>query len=62
MRQEHEQGDGGKRWRSKSQNYALRADMTREEFIKEVTDGLAPASGILPNECGHEQGGLRQHR
>ncbi len=26
----------------KNMNYALRADMTREEFIKEVTDGLAP--------------------
>ncbi|MEQ9218501.1 MAG: MBL fold metallo-hydrolase [Cyclobacteriaceae bacterium] len=26
----------------KKTNYALRADMTREEFIKEVTDGLLP--------------------
>ncbi|RMG77248.1 MAG: MBL fold metallo-hydrolase [Bacteroidetes bacterium] len=26
----------------KQTNYALRADMTREEFIKEVTDGLLP--------------------
>lgn len=26
----------------KATNYALRADMTREEFIQEVTDGLAP--------------------
>lgn len=26
----------------KRMNYALRADMTREEFIKEVTDGLLP--------------------
>ncbi len=26
----------------KETNYALRADMTREEFIKEVTDGLMP--------------------
>jgi hydroxyacylglutathione hydrolase len=26
----------------KKNNYALRADMTREEFIKEVTDGLMP--------------------
>ncbi len=26
----------------KKNNYALRADMTREEFIKEVTDGLLP--------------------
>ena len=26
----------------KKMNYALRADMTRDEFIKEVTDGLLP--------------------
>ncbi|WP_424960919.1 MBL fold metallo-hydrolase [Ekhidna sp.] len=26
----------------KKANYALRADMTREEFVKEVTDGLLP--------------------
>ena len=26
----------------KATNYALRADMTREEFVKEVTDGLLP--------------------
>ena len=26
----------------KANNYALRADMTKEEFIKEVTDGLLP--------------------
>jgi len=26
----------------KKNNYALRADMTRDEFIKEVTDGLTP--------------------
>ena len=26
----------------KATNYALRADMTKEEFIKEVTDGLTP--------------------
>jgi hydroxyacylglutathione hydrolase len=29
-------------------NYALRADMTRAEFIKEVTDGLAPPPGYFP--------------
>lgn len=27
----------------KKTNYALRADMTKEEFVKEVLDGLAPA-------------------
>jgi glyoxylase-like metal-dependent hydrolase (beta-lactamase superfamily II) len=26
----------------KQTNYALRADMTKDEFIKEVTDGLLP--------------------
>lgn len=29
-------------------NYALRADMTREEFIKEVTDGLLPPPAYFP--------------
>lgn len=29
-------------------NYALRADMTRDEFIKEVTDGLAPPPAYFP--------------
>ena len=32
----------------KKMNYALRADMTREEFIKEVTDGLAPPPAYFP--------------
>ncbi|MCB0465212.1 MAG: MBL fold metallo-hydrolase [Aequorivita sp.] len=32
----------------KRMNYALRADMTREEFIKEVTDGLAPPPLYFP--------------
>ena len=32
----------------KGMNYALRADMTKEEFIKEVTDGLAPPPGYFP--------------
>ena len=32
----------------KKMNYALRADMTREEFIKEVTDGLAPPPLYFP--------------
>lgn len=40
-------------------NYALRADMTREEFIKEVTDGLAPppqyfAKNAKINKTGYE--------
>ncbi len=32
----------------KKMNYALRADMTREEFIKEVTEGLAPPPLYFP--------------
>jgi hydroxyacylglutathione hydrolase len=40
-------------------NYALRADMTREEFIKEVTDGLLPPPSYFPmnvqmNKEGYE--------
>ena len=32
----------------KKVNYALRADMTREEFIKELTDGLMPPPAYFP--------------
>lgn len=32
----------------KNMNYALRADMTREEFIEEVTDGLLPPPQYFP--------------
>lgn len=32
----------------KAMNYALRADMTRDEFIAEVTDGLAPPPAYFP--------------
>ncbi|EDP97547.1 MBL fold metallo-hydrolase [Kordia algicida OT-1] len=32
----------------KKVNYALRADMTRAEFIKEVTDGLLPPPSYFP--------------
>lgn len=43
----------------KQVNYALRANMTREEFIKEVTDGLLPPPGYFPlnvkmNKEGYE--------
>lgn len=43
----------------KQMNYALRADMTREEFIKEVTDGLLPPPQYFPlnvkmNKEGYE--------
>ncbi|MDG1174412.1 MAG: MBL fold metallo-hydrolase [Flavobacteriales bacterium] len=29
-------------------NYALRADMTKEEFVKEVTEGIAPPPAYFP--------------
>ncbi|GHA55170.1 MBL fold metallo-hydrolase [Pontibacter akesuensis] len=32
----------------KQTNYALRADMTKEEFVKEVTDGLLPPPNYFP--------------
>jgi len=32
----------------KKMNYALREDMTKEEFIKEVTDGLLPPPAYFP--------------
>lgn len=43
----------------KKTNYALRADMTRDEFIKEVTDGLMPPPAYFPlnvkmNKQGYE--------
>ena len=43
----------------KRTNYALRADMTKEEFIKEVTNGLAPPPQYFPqnvkmNKDGYE--------
>lgn len=47
----------------KKMNYALRADMTREEFIKEVTDGLLPPPQYFPlnvkmNKEGYDDIGL----
>lgn len=43
----------------KAMNYALREDMTKEEFIAEVTDGLAPPPAYFPlnvklNKEGYE--------
>lgn len=43
----------------KKVNYALRADMTKEEFIKELTDGLLPPPAYFPlnvklNKEGYE--------
>jgi glyoxylase-like metal-dependent hydrolase (beta-lactamase superfamily II)/rhodanese-related sulfurtransferase len=41
----------------KATNYALRADMTREEFIKEVTDGLmAPPQYFAKNAALNKKG------
>lgn len=41
----------------KKTNYALRADMTREEFIKEVTTGLTPPPQYFPqNVAMNKQG------
>ena len=49
----------GKLGEQKKTNYALRADMTKEEFIKEVTDGLLPPPQYFPlnvkmNKEGYE--------
>ncbi|HPI79785.1 MAG TPA: MBL fold metallo-hydrolase [Cyclobacteriaceae bacterium] len=43
----------------KKMNYALRADMSKEEFVKEVTDGLLPPPAYFPenvrlNKEGYE--------
>jgi hydroxyacylglutathione hydrolase len=43
----------------KQSNYALRSDMTKEEFVKEVTDGLTPPPSYFPlnvmlNKQGYE--------
>lgn len=43
----------------KKMNYALRANMTKEEFVKEVTDGLLPPPAYFPenvrlNKEGYE--------
>ena len=35
----------------KQTNYALRADMTREEFIKEVTEGILPPPQYFPKNA-----------
>ncbi len=41
----------------KATNYALRADMTEEEFVKEVTDGLAPPPQYFPMNVAMNKGG-----
>ncbi len=47
----------------KAINYALRADMTKDEFVKEVTDGLLPPPAYFPlnvklNKEGYEDIGV----
>ena len=49
----------GKLGEQKKINYALRGDMTRDEFIKEVTDGILPPPQYFPknallNKTGYE--------
>ena len=39
----------------KQMNYALRQDMTKEEFIKEVTDGLVSPASLFSFKCKNEQ-------
>ncbi|MFN5982274.1 MAG: MBL fold metallo-hydrolase [Fluviicola sp.] len=41
----------------KRTNYALRADMTREEFIKEVTDGILPPPQYFPKNAQMNKNG-----
>ncbi len=41
----------------KKTNYALRADMTKEEFVKEVTDGLKPPPAYFPMNVAMNKGG-----
>jgi glyoxylase-like metal-dependent hydrolase (beta-lactamase superfamily II)/rhodanese-related sulfurtransferase len=41
----------------KAMNYALRSDMTRDEFIKEVTEGLAPPPAYFPMNVAMNKGG-----
>ena len=41
----------------KANNYALREDMTKEEFVKEVLDGLLPPPGYFPLNVAMNKGG-----
>ena len=43
----------------KQTNYALRADMTEEEFVKEVTDGLLPPPNYFPENVRLNKEGYR---
>ena len=41
-------------------NYALRADMSKAEFIKEVTTGLLPPPGYFPANVMMNKKGMHQ--
>lgn len=41
----------------KQSNYALRADMTKEEFVKEVTEGILPPPQYFPKNARMNQQG-----
>lgn len=41
----------------KATNYALRSDMSREEFIREVTEGLMPPPAYFPMNAAMNKGG-----
>lgn len=43
----------------KKTNYALREDMTRKEFIKEVTDGLLPPPAYFPSNVKMNKEGYK---
>ncbi|OJX36062.1 MAG: MBL fold metallo-hydrolase [Flavobacteriia bacterium 40-80] len=43
----------------KQSNYALRSDMTREEFVKEVTDGLTTPPAYFPLNVQMNKNGYR---
>lgn len=43
----------------KANNYALRADMTKEEFVKEVTDGLMPPPAYFPMNVRMNKAGYK---
>ena len=43
----------------KENNYALRNDMTKEEFVKEVTDGILPPPAYFPLNVGLNKNGYK---
>ncbi|MDG1395772.1 MAG: rhodanese-like domain-containing protein, partial [Flavobacteriales bacterium] len=43
----------------KENNYALRSDMTKEEFVKEVTEGILPPPAYFPLNVGLNRDGYK---